>query len=92
MTFINTGNEPCQFYSLTRVGSGFTDTELAELDQKLQAHWNRVKPNEKPPRLQWTKEKPDLWIKPELSVILQVPQHRFRPKSGSSYWSALAQS
>lgn len=25
-----------------------------------------------PPNIEWGKEKPDLWIEPELSVILQV--------------------
>lgn len=47
--------------------------ELAELGQKLTDHWNKCKQKVAPPEgLYWTKEKPDLWIKPCNSVVLQV--------------------
>lgn len=46
--------------------------ELAELGQKLSEHWNKCKSKMPPAGLCWTKEKPDLWIEPTKSVILQV--------------------
>lgn len=66
-------NEPVQFYSLGRVGSGASDNELEELHNKISQFWERVYSNQMPSRIQWSKEKPDVWIKPESSVILQVP-------------------
>lgn len=46
--------------------------ELAELGKKLDQFWRKLKPGEHPPGLKWTKEKPELWIEPRNSVILQV--------------------
>jgi len=39
---------------------------------KLSSHWKRVYPGVMPPNIEWGKEKPDLWIEPESSVIVQV--------------------
>jgi len=38
----------------------------------LSSHWKRVYPGKMPPNIEWGKEKPDLWIEPESSVIVQV--------------------
>jgi len=38
----------------------------------LSPHWQRVYSGKMPPNIEWGKEKPDLWIKPESSVIVQV--------------------
>jgi hypothetical protein len=46
--------------------------ELTELIQKLSPHWQQVIPGQCPPGLVWTKEKPDIWIAPQNSYILEV--------------------
>lgn len=61
-----------EFHSVTRVGSGYSMDELAELLQKLSSHWQRVIPGQCPLGLVWTKEKPDVWIAPQNSYILEV--------------------
>nr|CAD7448752.1 unnamed protein product [Timema bartmani] len=65
------GTEPSEFHSLGRVGSGYTMDELAELLQKLSPHWQRVRIGYNPPGLVWTKEKPDVWIAPHNSHIVE---------------------
>uniref|UniRef100_A0A1B6FIK3 DNA ligase 4 n=1 Tax=Cuerna arida TaxID=1464854 RepID=A0A1B6FIK3_9HEMI len=66
------GEEPVVFESVTRVGSGCTMEELAALSRQLEPHWKRCQPNKPPTGLLWTREKPELWIEPQNSVILQV--------------------
>jgi len=66
------GMEPVEFHSVSRVGSGYSMDELSELLQKLSPHWQRVKPGQCPRGLVWTKEKPDVWIAPQNSYILEV--------------------
>nr|CAD7410420.1 unnamed protein product [Timema cristinae] len=66
------GTEPSEFHSLGRVGSGYTMDELAELLQKLSPHWQRVRIGYNPPGLVWTKEKPDVWIAPHNSHIVEI--------------------
>jgi hypothetical protein len=66
------GMEPVEFHSVTRVGSGYSMFELTELIQKLSPHWQQVIPGHCPPGLVWTKEKPDVWIAPQNSYILEV--------------------
>ncbi|PNF19465.1 hypothetical protein B7P43_G02347 [Cryptotermes secundus] len=66
------GMEPVEFHSVVRVGSGYSMYELSELLQKLSPHWQRVLPGQCPPCLAWTKEKPDVWIAPQNSYILEV--------------------
>lgn len=60
------------FESVTRVGSGCTLDELAELSRKLEPHWRRTKPGYVPPSHLWTRERPELWLEPMDSVIVQV--------------------
>lgn len=62
-----------------RVGSGYSVEELAELLEKLSPHWKPVKGTEMPHGLVWTKERPDVWIEPQNSQILQVS------KNGGNY-------
>lgn len=61
-----------KFTAISRVSSGFSTEELANLSRKLDPHWKRVYPKQIPPNIEWGKEKPDLWIEPESSVIVQV--------------------
>ncbi|XP_075216917.1 DNA ligase 4-like isoform X3 [Lycorma delicatula] len=65
------GQDPKEFHAVGRVGSGLNMKELDELGQKL--NWNNCKKKFTPPDgLYWTKEKPELWIKPCDSVVLQI--------------------
>ncbi|RZF41479.1 hypothetical protein LSTR_LSTR000193 [Laodelphax striatellus] len=65
--------DPKEFLAVGRVGSGCTVGELEELGAKLAEHWNKTRAKAAQPRgLVWTKEKPDLWIEPSKSCILQV--------------------
>ena len=66
------GSDPKEFESVTRVGSGCTMDELRELGEKLKPFWQKFQPGAEVPGLKWTKEKPELWIKPSDSFILQV--------------------
>lgn len=68
----NADMEPVEFHSVARVGSGYSADELSELLQKLSLHWQHVTPGQCPPALVWTKEKPDVWIAPQNSYILEV--------------------
>lgn len=65
--------ESYTFTAISKVSSGFSTEELAELSKTLSTHWKRVKPGAiLPSNIEWGKNKPDLWIEPESSIILQV--------------------
>uniref|UniRef100_A0A1B6DLF5 DNA ligase 4 n=1 Tax=Clastoptera arizonana TaxID=38151 RepID=A0A1B6DLF5_9HEMI len=66
------GSDPVVFESVCRVGSGCTMEELAELGKKIEKSWRKLKTGECPHGLKWTREKPELWIEPQNSVVLQV--------------------
>lgn len=66
------GSTPTEFYSFAKVANGFTNEELDLLVDKLKPHFKNVEKNKKPEGIYWKKEKPDLWIEPRNSVILQV--------------------
>ncbi|XP_050525121.1 DNA ligase 4 [Daktulosphaira vitifoliae] len=66
------GDNFIKFYSIGRVGSGCSDEELVELSNLLDPHWKQLKPGELIPNIDWNKEKPDLWIDPKSSVLLQI--------------------
>lgn len=63
------------FYSFTKVGSGYSYQELYELLLKLNSYW-KIYDKKNPPSniilASGYKEKPDVWIEPENSAILQV--------------------
>lgn len=61
-----------EFYSFARVGSGFSDSQLLELLHKLNPHWQKWDKNAPPSMIHCGKEKPDVWIDPKQSAILQV--------------------
>ncbi|XP_050440237.1 DNA ligase 4 [Adelges cooleyi] len=61
-----------KFTSIGRVGSGCKMEELEDLSRTLATHWIKVKPEIMPANINFNKEKPDLWIEPESSVILQI--------------------
>ncbi|XP_025209212.1 DNA ligase 4 isoform X1 [Melanaphis sacchari] len=64
--------ESSKYSAISRVSSGFSTEELAGLSRQLSPHWKRFNLKDMPPNIEWGKEKPDLWIEPESSVIIQV--------------------
>lgn len=67
--------ESLKCIAISRVSSGFSIEELDELSRKLSPYWKKAYPGKMPPNIEWDKEKPDLWIEPESSVILEVKRN-----------------
>lgn len=64
---------PTEIHSFCRVGSGYSNKELFELLQKLQPHFRKTRPPDKSDiKMEFGREKPDVFIHPRQSVILQV--------------------
>uniref|UniRef100_A0A8D8QBL3 DNA ligase 4 n=2 Tax=Cacopsylla melanoneura TaxID=428564 RepID=A0A8D8QBL3_9HEMI len=61
-----------RFVSAGKVGIGLSMEELVDLSQKMSPHWIRTRVNQLPDQIVWNREKPDLWIPPQYSHILQV--------------------
>ncbi len=58
----------CRFYSFCKVGSGYSHSELQELQKMLEKSWKVYKTQSPPPYFQLAepfKEKPDVWIHPK---------------------------
>lgn len=70
------GNQ-LEFYSFARVGSGFSDEQLMGLLGKLDPYWQKWDKNASPPMIHFGREKPDVWINPSSSAILEVYSLRF---------------
>jgi len=51
-----------------QVGSGYTFQELLDFNIKLKSYWQKTQPS----CVMVTKEKPDIWIDPLKSAIVQV--------------------
>ncbi|PFX16725.1 DNA ligase 4 [Stylophora pistillata] len=69
------GEHPKVFHSFCKVGSGYTMNELRELDQQLRPHWNAFDTKKPPEHIILApgfKEKPDVWIDPSKSKIVQI--------------------
>ncbi|KZS11985.1 DNA ligase 4 [Daphnia magna] len=64
--------EQLEFYSFARVGSGFSDKQLRSLLEKLNPHWQKWDKNAPPPKIHCSREKPDVWINPSSSAILEI--------------------
>jgi DNA ligase-4 len=60
---------PDEFRSFCRVGSGYSNKDLFSLLQKLQPHFRT---GNVPGHLKFGREKPDVWIEPKNSVVVQV--------------------
>ncbi|XP_077285243.1 DNA ligase 4 isoform X2 [Arctopsyche grandis] len=68
----NADGEPNIFHSAGRVKLTLVREEFEELCTKLQPHWNTVSKDTNPKSVCWSKDKPDVWIEPNKSFILQV--------------------
>lgn len=71
------------FYSVCRVGSGFTDRELSQIQTHLHSYWKPFDPRNPPSCIKLhtnsIKDKPDVWIDPKSSVILQIKAAQITP-------------
>ncbi|XP_050403534.1 DNA ligase 4 [Patella vulgata] len=69
------GEKPTVFHSFCKVGSGYSKKELIDFNKKLADHWQVFDKRNPPDCLQLAsgfKEKPDAWIHPSKSCIVQV--------------------
>lgn len=66
--------KPTLFYSFCKVGSGYSDNELRLLQKMLEKHWKPFNAQSPPAcfQLQGVQEKPDVWLDPRHSRIVQV--------------------
>lgn len=75
MTSDDSSEKPTKFMTFGRVGSGYTAKELREVSKKLDPHWKLFDQNKPPKNILFSdgfKEKPDVWIEPENSIIVQI--------------------
>lgn len=66
---------PHTFWSVAKVGSGYSSQELDDLLAKLTSKWKVYNPKKPPEKLVLApghKEKPDLYLEPSDSVVLQI--------------------
>lgn len=66
------GEKPSVFHTLCRVGSGYTMKELYDLGLKLAKHWKAFHRKAPPSSILCGTEKPEVYIEPCNSVIVQV--------------------
>ncbi|GFR84311.1 DNA ligase [Elysia marginata] len=67
--------KPTLFYSFCKVGSGYSKKQLKDFNLKLAEHWKIFDKKKPPPHLELAsgfKEKPDAWLPPDKSFILQI--------------------
>ncbi|KAL4236518.1 DNA ligase (ATP) [Mactra antiquata] len=67
--------EPELFYSFCKIGSGYTKKELQDFNAKLVDHWQAFDKKNPPKCIELAsgfKEKPDAWIEPNKSAIVQI--------------------
>ncbi len=72
----SSNGKPSEFFALAKVGTGYNDQELEEIRRKLQPHLIRYDDDvQKPTHFALPSKKddiPDVWLKPEHSIVLQV--------------------
>lgn len=75
------GEKPSVFHTLCRVGSGYTMKELYELGLKLNKCWKPFHRKAPPGSILCGTEKPEVYIEPCNSVIVQVKAAEIVPSS-----------
>ena len=65
-------SDPKIFYSFTKVGSGYSYKELQDFNLKLKNKWQPFDKKNPPKHLSLTYEKPEVWIEPKDSLIVQI--------------------
>ncbi|XP_051025411.1 DNA ligase 4 [Acomys russatus] len=82
------GDRPAAFHTLCRVGSGYTMKELYDLGLRLAKHWKPFQKRSPPSSILCGTEKPEVYIEPRDSVIIQVKAAEIVPsdmyKTGST--------
>jgi DNA ligase-4 len=63
---------PTLFYSFSKIGAGYTMKELYNFTQKLTDKWKPFDKKKPPKHFECTYERPDVWIEPKDSIIVQV--------------------
>lgn len=66
------GEKPSVFHTVCRIGSGYTMKELYDLGLKLAKHWKVYRKSDPPASILCATEKPEVYIEPCNSVIIQV--------------------
>ncbi|KAL6061109.1 hypothetical protein STEG23_032481 [Scotinomys teguina] len=66
------GEKPSTFHTLCRVGSGYTMKELYDLGLKLAKYWKPFHRKSPPSNILCGTEKPEVYIEPCNSVIVQI--------------------
>ena len=82
------GDRPSVFHTLCRVGSGYTMKELYDLGLKLAKYWKPFHKKSPPSSILCGTEKPEVYIEPQNSVIVQIKAAEIVPsdmyKTGST--------
>lgn len=75
------GTKPSRFLSFAKVGSGYSMRVLRQKNELLKPHWHKFDEKRYPPcgissrvmlAMPGYRERPDLWIEPENSIIVQI--------------------
>ncbi|XP_031768990.2 DNA ligase 4-like isoform X1 [Galleria mellonella] len=66
------GEVPHRWVSVGRVSSGFSNEQLQSVCEMLERHWVPTKRTSPPATLVFNKKKPDFWIMPEHSIVLEI--------------------
>ncbi|EGG24891.1 DNA ligase IV [Cavenderia fasciculata] len=78
----NSSSDTPLFYSFCKVGSGYSDEELKKLQKALEPHWMPYRTSSPPSHILLAephREKPDLWIDPRVSKVLQIKAAQILP-------------
>ena len=65
------------YYSFCKIGSGYTHKELLDFNNRFANKWKQWTKKTAPPYILCTYEKPDVWIEPSDSCIVQVKATEF---------------
>lgn len=66
------GELPQRWLAVGRVSTGLTFEEKERICTLLEPHWQRYTKSPIPDCLVFNKEKPELWILPEKSIVVEV--------------------